>query len=326
MSCETQLNKASRASRLAGLSSLSNKTGGLVGGLAMSAQESLTTAGRRAGAVAFAGAEKLARAEDAVTYGLGPKVSGLNNRLLETLDRPTTMAANAAPYLLAGSALGRGGVYAGLKAGTPAVGGIVTLRPLGQMARHLTLLSQGRKVAQTLSLNRLLVSAAAGASRSRSERVRTYELKSGDKTVSTVRFWKSPKLTTWLNRGDLSGAHALGQNLSASFGDLVQAEPGGVWHRGTSVFKTPTGRRTLTHLRSLGLPSRHLYFERKLTDEQVSSLITGRVKPSKLPGYVGEISAMESLAPAWAMTKGAMITNRIYHPPAVPEWKMKNEK
>jgi hypothetical protein len=190
------------------------------------------------------------------------------------------------------------------------------------------MLRRGRKVAQLLGLNKLAVKALADASRDQRDprQLRRYELKQGDKTIGTVRMWPASKLTSLLNRTDLSGSHFFGQNIRASTGELIQADKkgSGVWHHGRTVFDTPDGRRTLTHVRSLGLPAHHYYFEQSLSASQVAGLVTGQVKAQKLAGYVGEISSAESLAPTWAAAKRAMITARIYHPPQAPRWeKMK---
>jgi replication-associated recombination protein RarA len=38
-----------------------------------------------------------------------------------------------------------------------------------------------------------------------------------------------------------------------------------------------------------------------------------RIRPENLPGYVGQVSALESLSIAWGAAKHAMIKNVIYH-------------
>ncbi|MCP4362720.1 MAG: hypothetical protein GY796_32345, partial [Chloroflexi bacterium] len=95
------------------------------------------------------------------------------------------------------------------------------------------------------------------------------------------------------------------------------------WHRGTTVVKTPQGQRTITHLQSLRLPTQRYYFDRKLSNEEVAGVITGREKASRMKGYVGEIHPTESLTPGWGAAKKAMITARLYHPSPEAEWQTK---
>jgi hypothetical protein len=53
------------------------------------------------------------------------------------------------------------------------------------------------------------------------------------------------------------------------------------------VVQTAGGQRTITHLQSLKLPAQHYYFDRKLSDEDVAGVITGREKAPRMKGYVG---------------------------------------
>jgi hypothetical protein len=84
--------------------------------------------------------------------------------------------------------------------------------------------------------------------------------------------------------------------------------------------KTPE-LRTLTHLRSLTLPSQSLYFDRPLSDEEVAEMITGQgKKPYQREGYVGSVSETESVLWSWAKLKRAMILTRLHWPPATVQW------
>jgi len=81
------------------------------------------------------------------------------------------------------------------------------------------------------------------------------------------------------------------------------------------VIEMPAGRRTITHLQSLSLPSSHYYFDRPLADEAAVGLASGRMKPETVPGFVGQVSQTESLCPGWARTKHALIRTALHWPP-----------
>lgn len=131
------------------------------------------------------------------------------------------------------------------------------------------------------------------------------------KSQTPVTLWKS-SLTPLLNRGDVPGPSRLtGQNIRASEGVMFQVG-GKTWHRGTTVLKMPDGERTITHLSSLAYPGHSYYFNRSLSDEQTVGLVTGKIKPGEVPGFVGQVSPTEALAPAWAETKRALILAQIH--------------
>lgn len=126
------------------------------------------------------------------------------------------------------------------------------------------------------------------------------------KSQTPVTLWQS-SLTPLLNRGDVPGTSRLtGQNICASEGVMFQTG-GKTWHRGTTVLKMPDGERTITHLRSLAYPGHSYYFDRSVSDEEAVGLTTGKTEPGQVSGFVGQVSAIEGLAPAWAETKRAMI-------------------
>ena len=126
-----------------------------------------------------------------------------------------------------------------------------------------------------------------------------------------VPVWQS-SLTGWLNRLDVIGRQD-SQAIVASDGKMLQVK-GVTWHRGTTIIDLPAGRRTITHLQSLKRPASHHFFDRPLADEQSAGIAGGRLKPEAIPGYVGSISARESLLPAWAAIKRAMILTRLHWP------------
>ncbi|MCP4685618.1 MAG: hypothetical protein GY867_09250 [bacterium] len=86
------------------------------------------------------------------------------------------------------------------------------------------------------------------------------------------------------------------------------------WHRGVSVVKTPQGRRTITHLQSIALPSSHYYFDREVADKDAVGIASGKVEPAAVPGYVGRVSEMEGLS-AWGAAKTALIKAYLHGGP-----------
>jgi hypothetical protein len=96
---------------------------------------------------------------------------------------------------------------------------------------------------------------------------------------------------------------------------LMFATGGQTWHQGTTVVKLPAGKRTITHLQSLSLPAHHYYFSRPLTREQAVGLASGRFEPIDLPGFVGQVSPVESLCPALAQSKQLLLKAHLHWPP-----------
>ncbi|HEX9923687.1 MAG TPA: hypothetical protein VGD99_13600 [Anaerolineae bacterium] len=127
-----------------------------------------------------------------------------------------------------------------------------------------------------------------------------------------VSLWTS-SLTPWLNRRDVIGAVGA-KNIVSSRG-LMFTTGGQTWHQGTTVVKLPAGKRTLTHLQSLSLPASHYFFNRSISKEQAVGLASGRLEPLGLPGFVGQVSAVESLCPAWAQSKQLLLKAHLHWPP-----------
>jgi hypothetical protein len=127
-----------------------------------------------------------------------------------------------------------------------------------------------------------------------------------------VTLWTS-SLTPWLNRRDMISTVGA-KNIASSRG-LMFATGGQTWHQGTTVVKLPAGKRTITHLQSLSLPAHHYYFSRPLTREQAVGLASGRFEPIDLPGFVGQVSPVESLCPAWAQSKQLLLKAHLHWPP-----------
>jgi hypothetical protein len=155
-----------------------------------------------------------------------------------------------------------------------------------------------------------------------------------------VQFAKS-RLTKLLNRRDLLVSR---KHIVSSEGDLVRTQGVNLnpltvhkeplakvqmtWHRGTTVIRLPASKaegthheRTITHLRSLTLPSQSIYFDRALSDEEVAEIVSGKgQKPHQMEGYVGTIGETESVLTGWANIKRAMILARLHWPPNSVDW------
>ena len=206
------------------------------------------------------------------------------------------------------------------KGSAPVAAVAVSPRSMGEIGRNRRVLGQAQRAIGTVgAVSALSASAAVWATKDQGDD-RTLTLQKNDQALAEVTFQKSTKLTRILNRLDLIGSHRLGKNVVSSEGDIVRAARGGAWHRGASVVQTPGGQRTITHLQSLKLPAHHYYFDRKLSDGEVAGIVSGQTKANRLPGYVGEVHAMENLVPSWGATKKAMIITRLYHPPAEAGW------
>ena len=76
------------------------------------------------------------------------------------------------------------------------------------------------------------------------------------------------------------------------------------WHRGTTVVKTGRGERTVTHLQRLSLPAVHYYFNRRLSDQEVVGIVSGRC-------YAGN-AALLGCADAAAFDLGAGCSGFLY--------------
>jgi hypothetical protein len=302
MSCSQNSNKLGRAGSL--------KTG-------------ISTLGSKAGRVAGSLASQVNQATTAVAEVTGRTVAPVSNRVLAAVDRPTTIAAKLVPALVAAAVYTQVKVSAtGPQQGRrPAIAVAVGLREVPDLLEKARTASQVKKGVGLAALAGGLaasiaadVTAQPGGERKLVQRKKRFLL--GEQQVE-VAFTKS-SLTTFLNRRDLMVSR---KNVIASSGDMVHFGSA-TWHRGATVVKTPQGKRTMTHLRRLGLPSASYYFERSLSDQDVAALVSGQRPAQQMTGYVGTIGAMENLAPSWGQAKRAMILTRLHWPTAkpAPQW------
>ncbi|MCB0190379.1 MAG: hypothetical protein KDJ65_00395 [Anaerolineae bacterium] len=339
MSCEKQSARiAATAAVSAGINTISgkasnvigavsNKIGGQIAGAVQAGQSSgkamLVTVQRQAGAAV----EQWVDTQDTLNEQVLGRVAPVSNAVLRKVDRPAVTAAKAAPYIAGALATLRVRGYLVTQQGSAPIAAVaVAPRSMGEIMRNRRVLGQARRtIGVAGAVSALSASAAVWATKDQGDD-QTLTLQKNEKTLAEVTFQKSARMTGFLNKLDLIGSHRLGKNVVFSEGDVLRAAKGGAWHRGTSVIETPGGQRTITHLQSLKLPAQHFYFDRKLSAGEVAGLVSGHTKANRLPGYVGEVHPVENLVPSWGTTKKAMITTRLYHPPAEAGWVVSEKK
>lgn len=319
MSCEKNTNQVGRLAGVgAGISQAGSRVGNAIGVMA-----------GRAGQMASASADRASRAADTTTEAIGQRVAPLSNKLLRAVDRPTTIAANLAPALITAAGVTQVRLYTtGPGQGArPGVALALGMRDFKDAARNLRTLGQvSKKYRQVQVAGGLAASLAAAAAVKPGAEEKTLE-QSKQRGKPTQVHFSQTRLTGLLNQGDrlLSG-----RNVVSSEGSLVQTGRGSLWHRGTTVVKAGAGEQTITHVRSLALPSTSHYFDRNLSEAETAEVVTGQAKAHRMPGYVGTIGGMEQLAPGWAQAKRAMILTRLYWPSASPaaeaRWTVKNKE
>jgi hypothetical protein len=309
LSCEKNSLKLGRvAGVIAGISALTGRFGNAVGLMATRAIQ----------------------AADTVSNTVGQPIAPISNQVLTTVDRPATILANLTPALVATAASTQMRLYTtGPSYGArPGVAVAVGLRDFGEIARNLQAVKKTMKIVQTISAGSAVGGSLTAILAKKEEEQRTLTQTKRSffwgEHQTEVEFTGS-KLTGWLNRQDLLVSPG---KIVSSEGEVIHAPKSLVaWHRGTTVVKMPQGEGTLTHLRTLNLPSSSYYFDRILSDAEVADIVTGQGKPHQMTGYVGQISAMENLAPGWAQTKRAMILTRLHWPSGnQSKWALKEEE
>lgn len=339
MSCEKNSARvATTAAVRTGINTLTGKVGNVIGVMGNKIDEQVTQAiqsGQTSGKTMLATGQKKAGAaveqwadtQDKLNERVVGRVAPVSNAVLRKVDRPSVAVAKAAPYIAGAlGALRFRGYLVTQKGSAPVAAIAVAPRSMGDIKRNRQVMGQARRAVSTVgAVSTLTASAAVWATKDQGAE-RTLTLQQNDKALAEVSLQKSTKMTQVLNKLDLVGSHRLGKNMNSSEGDVVRPAKGGAWHRGTSVVQTPGGQRTITHVQSLKLPAQHYYFDQKLSDGEVAGLVTGQTKANRLPGYVGEVHAMENLVPSWGATKKAMITTRLYHPPTEASWTPSEKK
>ena len=313
MSCERNSTRVGVAGAAAGVPRLSSRFSNAIGN-ALAAQVG-----------------NLLLAHDKV---VGKVAAPVSNKIQGLVDRPTATVARIAPYVVPAVAMavsihtaqvrikqpdmsGNPEAESVIDPNMPAIEVTIGPRPLiqalgnvGTMAGVFLKRNQLALLAQVPKASKFVGQTIASQTRTGDIRRVTGRDKKGMTKVA-VDFYAS-SLTPAFNSLD----HMLGREIVSNDGEIVQT--GKIaWHRGTSVIKMPGGERTITHLQSLSLPGTHYYFDRALTDEEVVEVVTGQTgrSPHALPGYVGQVSENEGLAPAWACSKHALIKTRLYWPP-----------
>ena len=289
MSCDSNSNKVGKGAGLkAGLSALGGKFSHALGSMV---DRSLLTG-----------------------YRVGMKAAKVSDAVLNTIDRrgipAQVVREKAVKAAVAGAtvkALGRQGIPEGTAEQTP----MAAFAALGS--------SKALPLALAVTATRQ-TSAALASLASHAGREEQMGLITQDRSVDLlgiplgtareqVSVWRT-KLTPALNALDLPNPFQR-EGVRASDGVLFQT--GGVtWHRGTMIVDTPRGERMICHLQNLALPPTHYYFSAHLSNDQAVGIAAGRVRPEQQPGYVGQVSQIESLTVGWAAAKHAMIRSCLY--------------
>ena len=251
------------------------------------------------------------------------------NRAVAQIDRlGTAVSKNATPYtrLLAGtpksstpaeeanrregwSSLRRAGTVAavalGAASGRVAAGALA--RSNGPARALLAAVRLSDKISSDLGNAAGKLSAGGSAGQVEQETRRFFFFKG----KRQVPFWTS-KLTPLLNKPDAVVGLRKREVVSSS-GVMFQAG-GKTWHQGNTVVKVDGKERTVTHLQSLSLPARHLFFDRPISKTQAVGLVTGTLQANRVPGFKGQVSPGESITPIWAGAKQGLIRAQIYWP------------
>jgi hypothetical protein len=308
MACNRNALACRAASVAAGISPLSSQTGNIIGGVTA----------------------KITGASDAITLAMGQAIAPVSNRIIEAVDRPSTLAINAAGPVLAALAStvrvegGRVGVaVTRTRAGEPptpviGAGAVLSLRPdagkrIGRLWAIRQLGRQTGSVAVAIASGITAVTDKPGQDRTLKQTRRTILGQKGSQVV----FSQSP-FSRYLNQGNslLSRKHVVSVE-----GELIHYDRQSLWHRSTTVVQMPDGpKRTITHLQCLAPVPTSYYFDRPLPDKIVASIVSGQQRAYELPGYAGGVTGLERLTPIWARTKRHLILTKLHWPDQWPSW------
>lgn len=297
MACEQNQNKAKLGAVANAVSRWSSKAGNVAGTLATGVNRALDRTDR---VINTAG--KIAAPVTAMAINvIGPRdeQSKRAARGVVGLAAGTTalaVASNSQARAQAGKALAAGGRLAGNAA--------VGLLPHAGSVRLA--IKAADKVTSTVGTGLGALSKTGQAGTVMREKRTLFFFKS----KTPVSLWTS-NLTEFINKRDVMIVQ--GKNIVSSRG-LMFKTGGRTWHQGTTVVKLGGQKRTITHLQSLNMPACHYYFDRPLSPENAVGIATGKVAPERVPGFAGQVSATESLAPSWAATKQALIKAHLHWP------------
>ena len=302
MSCEKNGNKAAMAGAPAGISKTGSKLSNVTG--------AMLSRVRQAGDSALA-----ARIDTAIDYG-GRMMAPAAALATGTFRVAGASETKKLAGVVGGAALG----YMLLKDKPPGVRrmvGNIAMGGIRTAANAIPYVGTALKVVKKVELVTSLAGDLAGFA-SRQEDVGQVMQDKRTlfffKSQVPVTLWKS-SLTGLINRQDVVGTSRFsGKHIASSEGVMFRTG-GKTWHRGTTVVNMPGGQRTMTHLQALSMPSSHYYFDRPISDENAVGVASGKVKPESVQGYVGQVSAMEALCPAWAQAKHSLLRTRLHWPP-----------
>ncbi|MCL4303505.1 MAG: hypothetical protein KJ077_47910 [Anaerolineae bacterium] len=333
MSCENNTNHLSKtASQAAGLPAIASKSGFVFGRMIYNLDPT-----RNFGAIT-ATARKMSK----VTRDINPMTSvgkslyrtgensakpvAYTDRIMRELGIGETLSGGAATTVKTAENLaGTGMAFVGYAMGIAGPEGDPQKRSLAQELAKLRDVASSRpgqfiitKLIPQLGLPLLVGQLARGAfsvgvsqlvrlSRTRNLGTTTQEknLLFFFKRNIPVKMWGS-SLTPTLNRLDVVGNP---QKIISNSGVMFRlGKVGSTWHNGTTVVKMGNGQsRTITHLQDLTFPANHYYFNRQISNKEAVGIASGQVKPKSVSGYVGYVSPVEGLMPAWANAKQCLI-------------------
>ena len=72
-------------------------------------------------------------------------------------------------------------------------------------------------------------------------------------------------------------------------------ESGRTWHSQSLTVQLWQASRSLTHLRSLSLPYREMYFDREVAPQILIDLVKGDRAPETIPGFIGSVNELENI-------------------------------
>ena len=290
MSCNRESERFGRLAGVkAGIGTLSNKAGSVAGAIAT----------RTSGTI-----DQLDRVGVAISKNSAPYT-----RLLAGSPKPAAPAKDTERQTEGWTSLRRAGTTAAIAVGA-ATGRIATgalVRVNGPARTAMITVKLSEQISSELGNAAGKLSAGGDAGQVEKETRRFFFFKG----TRRIPFWKS-SLTPLLNKPD-AVVGLKKRDVISSTGAMFQAG-GKTWHQGSTVVNVEGQARNVTHLQSLSLPARHYFFDRPISIAQSVSIAAGEIKAADVPGFKGQVSRYESIAPIWAGTKQGLIRAQIYWP------------
>ena len=249
--------------------------------------------------------DRVATLADKVTNQVGQTQAGVTTPILRAIDRPTTLAAKAAPAvaMLAGLVTAR--VAFNTRGPQPVLAVGVTWRDQPALDPEQRLKRAAGRVALSAGG---AVGATVVAHQGMTGQPKQFQ---DSRTGKKVRIGPAkPRLVKAMTYGDRL---VTGRNVIDQRGKIVRGDQGN-YFAGTTTVKTSAGKQTITHVRKMGLPAESYYFNRALKNGELAALAAGQSQAHKMKGYAGTVSAEENLVPLWSAQKRGMILTALHWP------------